>query len=64
LAWRNWFDEHGRIAHAWKVKMFPTLLVIDHKGVIRRHYEGNPGPELDAVLEQLVREAEKDRKTS
>jgi hypothetical protein len=65
MTWRNWFDADGRITHSWHVNMWPTLYLIDHKGIIRRSYEGAPASaELDATIEHLVKEAEKDRKTS
>jgi len=37
--------------------------VIDHKGVIRHKWLGNPGNDkLDAEIEKLVEEAEKESK--
>jgi hypothetical protein len=45
----------GPIFFEWKIHGWPTLFVIDHKGVIRNKYIGSPGPDvLDAAIERLV----------
>ena len=42
---------------------WPTLYVIDHKGVIRHKWTGSPGDEkLDEAIDALVAEAEKEVK--
>jgi thiol-disulfide isomerase/thioredoxin len=59
LIWRSWYDggsEGGRICRDWHVTGYPTLFVLDAKGVIR--YKGVRGPELDAAVAQLLQEAE------
>jgi thiol-disulfide isomerase/thioredoxin len=58
LTWRSWWDgASGPIAHQWCVECFPTVLLIDHTGVIRYRSDGAPDPrELDAKIEQLVKE--------
>jgi len=60
LTWRSFFDgKGGHIAHQWQVMAFPTIYLIDHKGVVRRKYEGNPGDAvLDREIDELVKEAE------
>jgi hypothetical protein len=68
ITWRSfWNGEKGTggpISAAWLVRGWPTLYVIDHKGVIRHKYLGSPGDEvLDAAIEKLVKEAEKDAKS-
>jgi thiol-disulfide isomerase/thioredoxin len=63
LNWRSWYDggsEGSRICHDWHVSSFPNVWVLDHKGVIR--FRGLRGPELDAAVNQLVAEAEEDKK--
>ncbi len=59
LTWRSWWDgATGPIADRWGVTCFPTVVVIDHKGVIRYRSDGTPNAaELDALIERLVREA-------
>ena len=47
------------ISRNWQVTGYPALFLIDHKGVIRQKWRGNPGDQvLDAAIEKLVREAE------
>ncbi len=61
LTWRSWFDgQSGPIVEAWKIEAFPTLFLIDAKGTIRHKFEGAPKEaELDRMLDDLVKEAEK-----
>jgi|SRR6516164_8482337 hypothetical protein len=64
ITWRSFWNgekgTQGPISEAWNVHSWPTLFVIDHKGVVRRKYVGSPGDAvLDKVLEKLVEEAEK-----
>jgi hypothetical protein len=66
ITWRSfWNGEQGTggpISNAWNVRGWPTLYVIDHKGVIRHKYLGSPGDKvLDEAIEKLVREAEKEK---
>ncbi|MBI4659688.1 MAG: TlpA family protein disulfide reductase [Verrucomicrobia bacterium] len=62
ITWRSWWDggsTGGPIARQWGIRGWPTLVLIDHKGVIREKHVGSPGDEeLDRELEQLIREAE------
>jgi hypothetical protein len=61
LSWRSWWDggRNGPIHTAWGIDSWPTLYLIDHKGIIRD--AGNPtSSELDQAIHQLVSEAEKD----
>jgi hypothetical protein len=58
LSWRSWWDgPAGPICKRWCVEGFPTILLIDHTGVIRYRSDGvPPAGELDARIEELVRE--------
>src|SRR6516165_954488 len=62
LSWRSWFDgRRGSIAENYRIQFWPTLLLIDHVGIIRKKIEGRPPDSiLDAWLNQLVEEAEND----
>ena len=66
MTWRSWWDggsTSGPIATKWNVQGWPTLYVVDHKGVIRHKWEGSPGDKvLDDSLEKLVKEAEEGTK--
>jgi thiol-disulfide isomerase/thioredoxin len=58
LTWRSWWDgPGGAICRQCGVEFFPTVLLIDHTGVVRYRCEGSPNRgELDARIEKLVRE--------
>ena len=60
LNWRSWWDNGGSIAQEWNVSGFPTLFLIDHKGMIRWHAVGVPEDlkQMDQLIERLVKEAE------
>ncbi len=54
LTWRSFFDgPGGTISRKWDIKGWPTIILIDHKGILRYR-----GFHLDEkVLERLVQEA-------
>jgi hypothetical protein len=62
MTWRSWYDggsTDGPIATMWNVEGWPTLYLIDHKGVIRYKWLGNPGEKvMDEAIEKLLKEAE------
>ena len=61
ITWRSFWNggsTKGPISRDWKIGGWPTLILIDHKGVIRQKYEGSPGDAaLDRVIEGLLKEA-------
>jgi hypothetical protein len=63
ITWRSFWNggsTGGPISTAWNVQGWPTLYVLDHKGVIRYKHLGSPGDKvLDDEIEKLVKEAEK-----
>ena len=64
ITWRSFWcgleGTGGDIPAAWRVQGWPTLYLIDHKGVIRHKFLGNPGDKkLDELIDELVKEAEK-----
>jgi hypothetical protein len=64
LNWRSFVDR-GDINAKWNVAGTPTYYILDHKGVIRDKWVGRPGPgekAIDAALEKLIQEAERDAK--
>jgi hypothetical protein len=64
LNWRSFADQ-GAITARWNNPGTPTYYVIDHKGVIRYKWFGNPGEKaLDAALEKLIKEAEGNGKST
>jgi len=61
ITWRNWYDKDGKTARQWGVQMFPTIYLIDHKGVIQQKHIGPPDADFEALLEKLLREAQNDK---
>jgi thiol-disulfide isomerase/thioredoxin len=61
-SWPSWHDQDGSLFAAYHGEFFPTMVVVDHKGVVRLFDVGaQSGHALDAFLETLIKEAEKDR---
>jgi len=59
LNWRSWYDgSRGPIVASYGIQSFPTILLVDHKGVVR--YKNVRGDKLEAAIEKLVEEAEAD----
>jgi hypothetical protein len=57
ITWRSWWDggsTSGPIAKAWNIKGWPTIYVLDHKGVIR--YRDVREAELDKAVDALLKE--------
>ncbi len=65
VTWRSFQNQRKdqkAIADEWNVQGWPTLYLIDHKGVIKKKWLGGPGNEvLDKEVEKLVEVAEKDK---
>ena len=58
LNWRSLVGQ-GAINAAWNSPGTPMYYAIDHKGVIRYKWVGNPGEKaIDTALEKLIKEAE------
>jgi hypothetical protein len=66
MTWRSWWDggsTSGPIATKWNIHLWPTLYVVDHKGVIRHKWVGSPSEAvMNRALEKLVKAAELDTK--
>jgi len=67
ITWRSFWNgpqgTGGPISTEWNVRGWPTLYVLDHKGIIRHKWEGSPsGDVLDKAIEKLVKEAEESQK--
>ena len=57
LSWRSWWagGPDGDIPTQWHVSSYPSLFVIDARGVVRaRHVQ--PGPELEHTIDMLLAE--------
>ena len=64
MTWRSFWNggsTSGPISTEWNVRGWPTLYVLDHKGVIRHKWVGSPGEKvMDEAIEKLVKAAEKE----
>src|SRR5262245_14782539 len=62
VSWRSWFDGStgGPICKQYKVTSFPTIFVLDHKGVIR--YKNVRGDDMEKAVETLLKELENEKK--
>jgi thiol-disulfide isomerase/thioredoxin len=59
IEWANVFDGlGGPISTAWHVDKYPTMFVIDAKGIIRYKYEGTVQLELDHAVDKMLSEIE------
>jgi hypothetical protein len=62
ITWRSFWNgpkgPSGPIAQAWNVSGWPTIFVLDHKGIIRaKDLRGEP---LDEAVDRLLAAMEKD----
>ena len=57
ITWRSWQNERPdreSISTEWNVRGWPTIYVLDHKGVIR--YKGVRGEAMDEAVDTLLAE--------
>ena len=61
MPWAHWWDgPKGPVVKLFRVRSFPTLFLIDAKGMVRNKWVGSPGNEaLDKAVNELVAEAQK-----
>jgi thiol-disulfide isomerase/thioredoxin len=59
MPWDHWWDgARGPVAKKFRINAFPTLYLIDAKGVIRNKWVGSPKDDvLDKAVDDLVAEA-------
>jgi len=61
VTWRSFYDKTGggHICRAWSINSFPSIFLIDHKGVIRYTdlYDNN---QIEQAVEKLLAERERD----
>ncbi|WP_406699051.1 redoxin domain-containing protein [Singulisphaera sp. Ch08] len=57
-SFRNGDEGPGQISQRWKVVGYPTLYLLDHEGVVRKRWIGNPPlDDLVASIERLLSRA-------
>jgi thiol-disulfide isomerase/thioredoxin len=63
ITWRSWHDggyTGGPIATRWDVEVWPTLFLIDHKGIVRKRFIGwDERKDIEKAIDDLVRAAGK-----
>jgi len=60
ITWRSFWNggsTQGPISSAWNVRGWPTIYVLDHKGVIR--YKNVRGEGMDEAVDKLLAEMKK-----
>ena len=65
ITWRSWWDggsTGGPIATMFGVRSWPTIFVLDHKGVIR--YKNVRGEALDQAVDSLLEERSSDARAA
>ena len=68
ITWRSFQNQpkgaDGAISDEWNVQGWPTLFLIDHKGIVRKKWLGSPQPPelMDKEIEKLVEAAEMESK--
>ncbi len=61
MPWVHWFNgKSGGLLEDWDVQAFPTIYVVDHKGVIR--FTNVRGKKMDEAVDQLLKEMEDGKK--
>jgi hypothetical protein len=61
ISWPSWWDEgstQGPIATLYGVRGWPTIYVLDHRGVIR--YKDVRGEDMDRAVDTLLQELAQD----
>lgn len=59
ITWRSWWDggnTNGPIAKKWNVHGWPTIYVLDDKGIIR--FKNVRGDSMDRAVDTLLKEME------
>jgi len=60
MPWTHWWNgQRGGIVEDWNVEYFPTIYVLDAKGVIR--YKDVRGEAMDKAVETLLKEMKEDK---
>jgi hypothetical protein len=64
ITWRSWWNgpegTGGALSKKWNVQGWPTIYVLDAKGVIR--YKNVRGEKMDEAVDKLLKEMEGEKK--
>ena len=58
MPWTHWFSGPEGIAEDWVSEGFPTIYILDTKGIIRKVIVGADSKAIDKEVEKLVKQAE------
>jgi peroxiredoxin len=62
MPWVHWWEkgDENPVLKQYRVQAFPSLYLIDHTGIVRKKWVGNPGDDkIDQAVQELVKEAVK-----
>ena len=62
MPWTHWYSGMGGVVEDWDIEGYPTIFILDAKGVIRKKIEEADSKAIDAEVEKLVKQAEADKK--
>jgi thiol-disulfide isomerase/thioredoxin len=57
MPWTHWWTGTGGLVKDWEIEAYPTIFILDHKGVIREKIVGANSPAIDKAVTKLVAEA-------
>lgn len=65
MPWTHWYSGPEGVVEEWEVETFPTVYILDAKGVIRKKIQDASDKAIEAIgkeVEKLVEQAEADKK--
>jgi thiol-disulfide isomerase/thioredoxin len=63
MPWTHWFSGPESLVEEWEIEAFPTIFVLDAKGVIRKKIVGGDNVAIEREVEKLVKQAEDGKKS-
>jgi thiol-disulfide isomerase/thioredoxin len=57
MPWTHWYSGTGGVVEAWDVEAFPTIFILDAKGIIRKKMEGADEEAINEEVENLDKQA-------
>jgi thiol-disulfide isomerase/thioredoxin len=61
MPWTHWWNGLGGIVNDWDVEGYPTIYVLDTKGVIRARIDEADNEAVEKAVEQVMKETKKTR---
>ena len=62
MTWPQWYNGPEGVVEDWEIEAFPTIYILDAKGVVRKKIVGGDSEAIDKEVEKLVKQAEGDKK--